>query len=91
MHMPWVALARREVGASFSEAEGKNKSRYRKELKLKGEKGPNRSYSSLINLNFYYAHLYSSDFCDWDSTFRKPVAFVSLCVSLLFLFCRCFL
>lgn len=52
MYMQQLALTGKQVGASFLQAEKKYSFRYRKELKQKGEKGINRSYSSLINLNF---------------------------------------
>lgn len=81
MHMQYLTLAGRQVGASSSEAEQKYRFRYRKELKFKGEGKANRPYFSLINVNFYYPFVYSSYFCVLDDTFRKPLVFIFLCVS----------
>ena len=47
-----VSSDRKAGGIFFPTGRKKYSFRYRKELKLKGEKGVNRSYSSLINLNF---------------------------------------
>lgn len=52
-HVHVVVSSDRKAGGSFFPTGRKKYSfRYRKELKWKGEKGVNRSYSSLINLNF---------------------------------------
>lgn len=78
----YVSSDKKADGSFFLRGRKKYSFGYRKELKLKGEKGANRYYSSLINLNFYYPFLYSLYFCVLKSIFRKSVVLIFLCMSL---------